>query len=391
MHLRSLLATPGVAGPFGATLLGRLPITALGLLLILHVEALTGRFSLAGLAAGGYSLGLAVSAPLLGRLIDRRGQVVVLAPCGAIASVAIAAVAVLPSSAPAGLVIALSVPIGLAMPPLGATLRALWMEVADADRRHAAFALDSAATEALFIFGPVVVAGGIGAWSPRAALVVCAVAVLAGTALYVLQPAVRAWRSHGRDGGLAGPLAAPAVRVLLAVLLLLGASFGAVEVGVAAAAKAAGHRGWAGALMGVWGVGSMVGAVVIARRPAPRDPARALVTRLAALAALHALLVATTDPLLLAPLLLVAGVTVAPAINGVLVLLGEAAPRGTVTEAFTWATCGITGGIAAGSALAGTLAEQSPHGPFLVVIAVGVAAAALGRLRRPALAAVHAS
>ena len=391
MPLRALFRIPGVAGPFAAAFLGRLPTTALGLLLILHVEGLTGRFSIAGLAAGGYALGLAVSSPLLGRLIDRRGQAAVLPVCATLAATAIAVVAALPAGAPSGLVAALAVPVGMAMPPLGSTLRALWMELPDADARHAAFALDSAAIEAAYVLGPVAIAGGLGAWSTRAALAFCAAAVAVGTALYVAQPRVRAWRSHGRGGGLAGPLAAPAVRVLIAVLALLGAAFGAVEVGVAAAAEAHGHRGWAGPLLGVWGLGSMVGALIVARRPAPADPARALVGRVALLAGVHAALAATTDPLVLGPLLLVAGLTVAPALNAALVMLGQAAPPGTVTEAFTWSTCAITGGIAAGSSLAGALAEESAHAPFLAVAALGLLAAAVGALRRPALAAVHAS
>ena len=243
MPLRALFRIPGVAGPFAAALLGRLPTTALGLLLILHVEGLTNRFSIAGLAAGGYALGLAVSSPLLGRLIDRRGQAAVLPVCATLAAAAIAVVAVLPAGAPPGLVVVLAVPVGMAMPPLGSTLRALWTELPDADARHTAFALDSAAIESAYVLGP---------------------------------------------------------------------------------------------------------------------------------------------------LLLVAGLTVAPALNAALVMLGQAAPPGTVTEAFTWSTCAITGGIAAGSSLAGALAEESAQAPFLAVAALGLLAAVVGALRRPALAAVHA-
>lgn len=389
MSLRSLLATPGIAGPFAASMLARLPVTALVLLLVLHVEDLTGRFALAGLAGGAYALGLGLSAPALGRLIDHHGQVRVLAPCGALVATAMTAIALLPADAPTGAILALALLCGLTMPPLGSTLRALWMElVDDPDRRHAAFALDSAAVELLYILGPVALAGGIGAWSTRAALGVGAACLAVGVAVYVTRPAIRAWRPRPRDEGLLGPLAAPAVRVLLGVLFLLGIGFGAVEVGVASAASAAGHAGWAGWLLGAWGLGSMAGALWIARRAAPADPARALVARLVALVVLHTLLIATTEPLVLAPLLLVAGTSVAPALNGAFVLIGEAAPAGTVTEAFTWATFGITAGIAAGSAAAGAVADGHPHGPFLLVAAAGLVATALGLARRPALVAV---
>jgi MFS family permease len=388
MSLRSLLATPGIAGPFAASLVARLPVTAMVLLLVLHVEHLTGRFALAGLAGGAYALGLGLSAPLLGRLIDHHGQVRVLAPCGALVAGAITAIALLPASAPTALILALALLTGLTMPPLGSTLRAAWMELIEPERRHAAFALDSAAVELLYILGPVVLATGIGSWSTRVALAVGAACVAVGVAAYVTRPAIRAWRPRRRDGGLLGPLAAPAVRVLLGILLLLGAGFGAVEVGVASAATAAGHQAWAGWLLGAWGLGSMGGALWIARRPAPPDPARALVGRLVALAAAHALLIATTAPVALAVLLLLAGTTVAPALNGAFVLIGEAAPAGTTTEAFTWATFGITAGIAAGSAVGGAVADQHPHGPFVLVALVSLVATGLGLVRRPALVAV---
>jgi MFS family permease len=388
MSFRSLLATPGIAGPFAASMVARLPVTALVLLLVLHVEHLTGRFALAGLAGGAYALGLGLSAPALGRLIDRHGQVRVLAPCGALVSSAITAIALLPGSAPVAVIVGLALLTGMTMPPLGSTLRALWMELIEPERRHAAFALDSAAVELLYILGPVAVAGGIGAWSTRVALGFGAACIATGVALYVTRPAIRAWQPHHHAGGLLGPLAAPAVRVLLGVLLLLGVGFGSVEVGVASVATAAGHQGWAGWLLGAWGLGSMGGALWVAKRPAPADPAAALVVRLLTFAVAHALLLLSTAPGALAGLLLVAGVTVAPALNGAFVLIGEAAPPGTVTETFTWATFGITAGIAAGSALGGALADSHPHAPFMLIVGVGVAALVVGRLRRPVLVAV---
>jgi len=388
MSLRSLLSTPGIAGPFAASLVARLPLTALVLLLVLHVERITGRFALAGLAGGVYAFGLGVSAPVLGRLIDRLGQARVLAPCGVLVSSAITAIALLPGSAPVAVIAGLALVTGMTMPPLGSTLRALWMALIEPERRHAAFALDSAALEMLYILGPVLVAGGIGAWSTRVALGFSAACIATGVAIYVTRPAIRAWVPHGRTSGLLGPLTAPAVRVLLAVLVLLGIGFGSVEVGVASVATHAGHRGWSGWLLGAWGLGSMLGALWIARRPAPADPAGALVARLVMFVAAHSVLLLSTEPLVLGGLLLIAGVSIGPTLNGAIVLVGEAAPAGTVTEAFSWTTFAITAGIGVGSAVGGALADSHPNGPFLLIVGVGLAALAVGVLRRPVLMAV---
>jgi MFS family permease len=391
MTPRPLLSLPGVAGPFAASLLARLPVTSMGLLLVLHVEAISGSFGAAGLCAGAYAVGMGVSAPVIGRLVDRRGQTGVLGACAAVCAVLILAIAGLPASAPTAAIVLLALGVGVAVPPVGSALRALWLvQFERADERHSAFALDSAVLELLYVVGPVVLAGGIGALSLRAALVTAAVAVGVGGALYVTRPPVREWRPvAGRTAGLAGPLVAPAVRSVLGVVVALGTIFGSIEVGVAAAADAAGHHGVAGPLLGAWGVGSMLGAVFVARRPAPADPARALLVRLAALAAADGLLLATTSPALLAPLLLVSGLAVAPALNAGFVLLGEAAPTGTTTEAFTWSTCGISAGFAIGSTLSGVFAESGPGGPFVLAAGAGVVALAIGGVRQPVLARVR--
>jgi MFS family permease len=391
MKPRSLLSTPGVAGPFLASLLARLPTTSMGLLFVLYVEDLTGRFALAGLAAGAYTVGMGVSAPVIGRLVDRRGQTAVLGWGSVLCALILLAITALPASSPTAIIIVLALATGVTMPPISSAIRALWMTMfTEPDARHTAFAVDSAVLESLYVLAPVLLAGGIGALSLRAALLASAFAAGVGGLLYVLQPAVRAWRPvEARSTGLAGPLVAPAVRTLLCIVLGLGCVFGAVEVGVAAVADGAGHSGAAGPLLGAWGLGSTIGAIVIARRPAPPDPARALIVRLLALAAVDALLLLTTDPLLLAPLLVIAGFGVAPALNAGFVLMGDAAPAGTTTEAFTWSTCGIAAGSAIGTTISGTLADHGPSGPFVVAAAAGLLALLVGGVRQPVLARVR--
>ncbi|HEU4656449.1 MAG TPA: MFS transporter [Capillimicrobium sp.] len=385
--MKPLLQTPGVAGPFASSLIGRIPVTAIGLLLVLHVEDLTGRFAVAGASAACFSLGLSVSAPVFGRLIDRRGQVTVVLAGAAVVTVALSAIAFLPAGAPAGAIAALAAVAGVAVPPLGSCLRALWVDAIDADRRHAAFAIDSAATELTYFIGPVVLAGAIGGWSTRTAIATSAAMFAIGGVAYTSRPAVRAWRPGERHPSLLGPLSAPAVRSLLGMLAFTGLCFGAVEVGVAAVAERAGVEGAAGPLLGAWAVGSIVGAIVTARAGAPRDPARRVVALLALLALAHVPLVATGEPLLLAPLLVLAGGSIAPALSTIFAVLGYAAPPGTVTEAFTWATTAIGGGIAAGAALGGAVAEAGHAAPFALAAGAGLTSACFAVLWRPVVAA----
>src|ERR687889_2864523 len=87
----SLLRIPGFVRLFLASMAGRLPASALGLVLILRTRELTGSFAAGGAVAGAYALANGVTGPLLGRLVDRRGQGPVLVPAGLLATCALLA------------------------------------------------------------------------------------------------------------------------------------------------------------------------------------------------------------------------------------------------------------------------------------------------------------
>ena len=88
------------------------------------------------------------------------------------------------------------------MPPVGASLRALWPRLfADAELRAAAYALEASLQEIIFIVGPLLVAVLAAAVSPVLALAVAAAAGGIGTTLIALAEPVRAWRPEERQCG----------------------------------------------------------------------------------------------------------------------------------------------------------------------------------------------
>jgi MFS transporter len=376
--VRSVLRSPGVARVFAASLVGRIPAGALGLLLVLRAGELGHGYGGGGLAAGAFSLGLAAAAPLVGRVVDARGQTRVLAACTVVVTAALGALAVLPAAAPPAVLLLLAALAGAGHPPLAACLRALWPALlADPERRHAAYALESAALEVSYLLGPLVLVGAVATRSAAAGLAVCAALVFAGTAAFAVTPASRAWTPvPGVRRGLAGALASAGVRTLLAATVCVGASFGAIEVATVAFAEEAGAKGAIGPLLAAWGLASMAGGAVAVRAGAPRDPVRRLVALLGALAAADALLAAATGPVVLGALLLVAGLAIAPAFAIVYGLAGDVARAGTVTEAFTWLTTGIGAGLAAGSALGGALAASDGAAAGFLAAAGGAGLAA---------------
>jgi hypothetical protein len=63
--MREVFRTPGVPTLFTASCVARLPMGALGLLLVLHTQQLTGSYAHGGLAAGAYALGSALAGALV--------------------------------------------------------------------------------------------------------------------------------------------------------------------------------------------------------------------------------------------------------------------------------------------------------------------------------------
>ena len=253
--MRDVLRAPGALSLFVASCVARLPMGALGLLLVLHTQQLTGSYAKGGLAAGAYAIALALSNPALARIVDRRGQTLVLRAGAPLAAAAIVVLAALPDGAPLGAILAAAAVAGACQPPVGACMRALWPVLLDSpDRRHAAYSMEGALLEIVYICGPVLIVAGIGSWSTAAAMVACAAFLLVGDLAFSAHPVSRAWRPHAeRARDLTGALRGPGVRVLVAVFVLCGLSIGAVEVVVPAALDATGHRELTGVLLGALG------------------------------------------------------------------------------------------------------------------------------------------
>jgi MFS family permease len=392
----AVLRSPGVLPLFLASCVARLPMGAVSLLLVLHTEDLTGSYGRGGVAAGVFALALGLSSPVLARYVDRHGQTAVLRVGSLISTSGIVVVALLPGDAPFGAILAASAVAGVAQPPTGACMRALWpVLVEDPDRRHAAYSLESVALEVVYMFGPVVIVAGVGSWSTVGALLVCAGCELVGNYTFSFMRASRTWRPDGeRAADVLGALRGSGVRVLVAAFLLAGMAVGAIEVAVPALLDETGQRDLTGLLFGFWGIGSMAAGFAVGRAGPGKDPPRRLAVLLFAWGAAHAAVGFGSTPVAIALLLLVAGSAIAPTFvceNG---MLDKLAPRGTLTEAFTWISTGLIGGIALGSALGGAITEAASPGTAMLVLGSGglvaavlVALTASGPLRPSSVAA----
>ncbi|MFE2627772.1 MFS transporter [Streptomyces sp. NPDC059374] len=339
------------------TLVGRLPNAVAALAIVLFVRAEGGSYSLAGGLAAAYGVANAVGQPVLGRLVDLFGQPRVQLPAAVASAVATAVFAFVGIEA-LGAAYGAVVLAGLFTPPLEGGLRALWASVLPGEGQvHTAYAMDAVAQEVMFTLGPLLLTLGASLWSAQAALVLLNVIGVLGALSVVVSPPSRAWRSEPREAHWLGALRSPGLLALLGAFLFVGMAMGSIAVAAVSYADDHGGDVVYGWLMAGLGLGALLGGVAYGARQWGGEPARRLRTLVAFLAVCYLPLMLMPGVVAMTALAVLAGVFLAPAIACAFVLVDRHAPRGTVTEAFSWLVTTFTVGASVGTGVAGPVVE----------------------------------
>jgi hypothetical protein len=282
--------------------------------------------------------------------------------------------------------IVLSALSGALLPPVAPVVRVMLREVFDDPAaRETAYSLEAVIQEVLWITGPLVVAVLIAVASPAVAVALLGAVCLAGTAMFLRSRLVRSSSSRPVPTNRGSALASPELRALLGPVALTGAGLGAIEVGLPSLALHAGSRPASGVLLALWSLGSMAGGLWYGSRRW-RSPLSRRYRMLLLLAVL------CTTPLIAARSIaagvvcsLLAGVTIAPVFSCQYALVGHSVSAGSETEAFTWVSAALIGGLAAGSALGGAvIGPAGVSGPFVLSCLATMLAALLAvGFRRP--------
>jgi MFS family permease len=368
---------------------GRLPSAMVPLALLLMVQQQTGSYALAGLASATHGIAMAVMAPLLGRLADRRGpRRVLIAQAAAYPLLLAMLVAVVLSGASTGLLLAASAAAGASTPLVSGTVRALWSRV-DARVRGTAYALDATFTELVFVAGPTTVAVVAVLASPAVAVGIAGVLATSGAVAIATLPALRGWvPAAGVRARLFETVLTPGMpRILLSGSALMF-GFGALETAVPAFATAAGRPGLGGLLLAVWSLGSALGGLWFGARVLSTSLPRQYRWGLLGVTIGLAPLAAVSSPWVLGALLFLGGSAIAPTLTVQSNLVGAIAPAHATTEAFTWLSTIAFGASAIGAAASGAVVESSIGlSGALMLSAAGAGAGVLVTLlpgRRPA-------
>ncbi|MGW4681566.1 MFS transporter [Micromonospora taraxaci] len=374
-----------------AAQVGRLPSASGPLALLLFARE---SFSLvtAGLLVAAYTAGMAVGTPLLARAVDRWRQPPVLCLSAVLSGAGFGFVATGAFGA-TGAAVGAAVA-GLGTPPLEACLRSLWPDLLPPTAVPAAYALDVAVQEVIFVVGPLSTLLAVALGGPVAGLGVAALLQLAGTIAFVRAPAVRAWRGVPAARHWAGPLRVHRLTVLLVGVAGAGTAVGGIAVAVTAYAEAAGNRHLAGWLLAAQATGALVGGLFYTRaRP---GGARRLPLLTAGLTLGFVPLLLTPPPTLMAVLLAISGLALPPALTAIFLKVDELAMPGTVAEAFAWVATAFTVGSAAGSALTGLVVANGVRyglalAPVAALLSTLVMVAVARKATRPEFAAADHS
>ncbi|MER5782644.1 MFS transporter [Streptomyces mobaraensis] len=355
---RPVLAYPHVARLLLGTLIGRLPNGMAPVAILLLVTDQGGTLSLGGSLCALYGLASAAGQPLLGRMVDRRGQSLVTSTAVIVTTISLVLLPLVNAAAQPGLAAGLVALAGLSTPPLEAGLRALWPQVLpDPERRRAALALDTGTQGLIFIAGPPLVAALAAATGPGTAMTAAALLGLIGAAVVLTAPPSRRWTptpSAASNGS--GPLRHRGLLLLFLALTGVGFALGAMNVWAVAMADRYEMSLLSGLIPAALSTGSLAGGLLYGRRSWPGTVTTQLTVAAAAFTTGWLPLVTGPGPIPATALTALPGLFLTALITSAFLTVDQLAPAGTTTEAYAWLIASVGVGQAAGTALDGAVA-----------------------------------
>ncbi len=383
---RRVLGRPGGLAFSGAGFVARLPISMVGLGCILLVSSRTGSYALAGSVSAALVLASGAAAIVHGRLIDRLGQARVLVPAVLVNSVSLSALIWAVSAGyRSPLLHVLAALAGATMPAVGASVRARWSNLLDSDLEiQTAFAFEAVVDESVFMIGPPLVTLLATVVHPSAGLVAAIVAGVVGTLAFAAQrrtePPIR---PHRHEDGVRVPMPWPLLLPVAVVSFGIGGLFGSTEVATVAFADELGHRGAAGPLLAAWAFGSLLAGVVSGSIAWRVGPATRIRWGILALSILMAPMPFVGSLGLMAVLLFLAGLAIAPTLIGTVSVVERTVPASRLTEGMTIIHTTMAAGLAPGAALAGVVIDLGGASvAYLVPLGSGLLGAAAAFLTR---------
>jgi len=394
-------------------MIARIPHSAAGVLLTLHIVLSLGEgYAAAGAAAAVMTIGIALGAPWRGRRVDMVGLRKALIP-SVISETVIWSIV---PHVPYAWLLPLVFVGGLFTLPIFSVVRQSLGVMVDGDQRRSAFALDSIATELVFMIGPAV--GAIVATSGFSAVGLTAVGIsvsVAGLFLIWFNPPTRsdanctpeesaaraaadlaaaeaamvasapghvqeaasemAPAATSRTGGLRNRVArnftwfTVSVAALFAVAAGSGMVLSGSDVSIVGLLERGGHQNEIGIVFFFWCAASVVGGLIYGAMNRSVSPMLLLL----GMAALTIPMGFAHDTWTLAVLSILPGLLCAPVLSASSEKVADLVDEERRGEAMGWYGSALTAGIAFGAPLAGIFIDTvGPSGGFASVGSAGV-------------------
>jgi MFS family permease len=386
---RDVLTVPGAAFFASTGVIARLPMSMLGIGIVLLVEDATGSYGIAGAVAATYGVAQSVTTPLLARAVDRFGQARTMRP--AIAAHVLALLSLLGLagvSAPVWTLFVAAVASGSTVGSLGSLVRARWSCALQDDPRrdarlHTAYSLESVLDEVVFIAGPLLVTVLAVRFSPTLGLLAAAAAVGFGGAALLSQRSTEPPVSGTRPLVGTGVLRAPGMVVLVFTFVCVGGIFGAVEVVTVAFTDERGAPGSAGWVLAAFALGSLLAGVAYGSVHWRSGSGRRFVVAVMLLAVGVAPVSFVDRIWVLTAVVFLAGFAISPMLISGNQLVQDLVAPNRLTEGLSWVSTALGVGVSAGSALSGAVVDAAGASTaYLVPTGAGLIATAVVLLGR---------
>ncbi len=383
---RRTLALPGVRALMVLVFFARVPAAAGGMVLTLQVAVgLRHGYGAAGTAGAVVTIGVAVGASVMGRLIDRFG----LRPVLAVTMAGEALFWGLGSQLAYPALLVAGFAGGFLQLPAMSIGRQAIAALVPPDLRRTAYSMDSVSTELAYLVGPAAAVLIATQFSTVTAMYAMAAGIVGvGAALLIVDPAVRSEAERASGTGERLPRRSWLGPRMVAVLVIgAGAVFilSGTEVAIVAELRSSDQLAFTGLVVAVWSVVSAVGGIVYGALS--RTPGQ--VTLMALLGLLTVPIgVVSGQWWVLALALVPASALCAPTIAATGDEVSRLAPAGARGEATGMQSSAFTLGAAAGAPLVGFVVDHSSAAWGFAVAGLGgvavaaVAAALITRQRR---------
>ena len=343
-----------------AGFIARLPVSMVGIGILMYVEAERGSYTIAGAVSGSISIASAIGGPLSSRLVDKLGQHRVL-PIQILLIVlcSMALVVLIPSDVPAPYLFIFSIGSGLAYPSIGALVRSRWTALlVSGPVLLTAFSIESIIDELIFIVGPTIAATTSVKFHPAAPQII-AMCLLTGGGLWLASmrstepPINKHQGKHGKPVILQNGLI-----YMWGVHIAIGMFFGAVETSIIAFTKLAGEPIYGGIVMAIWAFGSLLGGFVYGGLHFKSALHNQLIVVTLLLVPATVAMIFVDSILMLALLSIAAGIGISPLLIASAAITQRRSPLGRTTEAIASMYAGISLGFAFAAAMAGWLIDN---------------------------------